>query len=42
MTEKKHPHVAAWWTRLQARPAYAEANFGPFVEFLNMDWMPRC
>jgi glutathione S-transferase len=33
MTEKKHPHVAAWRTRLQARPAYAEANFGPFVDF---------
>lgn len=33
MTEKKHPHVAAWRTRLQAPPAYAEANFGPFVDF---------
>jgi glutathione S-transferase len=32
MTEKKHPRVAAWWTRLQARPAYAQANFGPFVD----------
>jgi glutathione S-transferase len=32
MSEKKHPRVAAWWTRLQARPAYAQANFGPFVD----------
>ena len=32
MTEKKHPRVAVWWTRLQARPAYAQANFGPFVD----------
>ena len=32
MTEKKHPRVAVWWTTLQARPAYAKANFGPFVD----------
>ena len=32
MSDKKHPRVAAWWTKLQARPAYAEANFGPFVD----------
>jgi hypothetical protein len=32
MTEKKHPRVALWWTTLQARPAYANANFGSFVD----------
>ena len=32
VTEKKHPRVAGWWTRLQGRPAYAQANFGPFVD----------
>jgi len=32
MTAAKHPHVHAWWTRLQARPAFARANFGPFVD----------
>ena len=31
MTAKKHPRVSEWWTRLQARPAFARANFGPFV-----------
>ena len=31
MTPKKHPRVADWWTKLQARPAYARADFGPFV-----------
>ena len=32
MTEEKHPRVAAWWTGLQARSAYAEADFGPFLD----------
>jgi len=27
-----HPRVAAWWTRIQARPAYARAKIGPFEE----------
>jgi glutathione S-transferase len=26
------PAVAAWWAALQARPAYARADFGPFVD----------
>jgi glutathione S-transferase len=26
------PKVAAWWRALQARPAYARADFAPFVE----------
>jgi glutathione S-transferase len=28
----KHPRVAEWWTKLQARPAFVRANFGPFLE----------
>ena len=28
---KKHPRVHDWWTKLQARPAYVRADFGPFV-----------
>lgn len=28
----KHPRVNDWWSRLQARPAFVRANFGPFVE----------
>jgi glutathione S-transferase len=32
MTAQKHPRVAAWWSAIQARPAYARANIGPFVE----------
>ena len=31
MTAKKHPRVHDWWTKLQARPAYVRADFGPFV-----------
>ncbi|WMT77641.1 glutathione S-transferase family protein [Bradyrhizobium sp. Ash2021] len=31
MTAKKHPRVHDWWTKLQARPAYQRANFGPFL-----------
>ena len=27
----KHPRVAAWWKSVQARPAFARANIGPFV-----------
>jgi len=26
------PNCAEWWRRLTARPAYARADFGPFVE----------
>jgi hypothetical protein len=28
----KHPRVRDWWTKLPARPAYARANFGPFID----------
>ena len=31
MTAKKHPRVHDWWIKLQARPAYVRADFGPFV-----------
>jgi glutathione S-transferase len=31
MDAKKHPRVHDWWNKLQARPAYVRANFGPFV-----------
>jgi len=27
----KHPGVAEWWAKIQARPAYERANFGPFL-----------
>jgi glutathione S-transferase len=32
MTATKHPRVAEWWTKMQARPAFARANFGPFLD----------
>jgi len=32
VTAKKHPRVADWWTKMQARPAFARANFGPFLD----------
>ncbi|MFY0610294.1 MAG: glutathione S-transferase family protein [Hyphomicrobiaceae bacterium] len=32
MQPDKHPRVAAWWAAIQARPAYARAKIGPFVE----------
>jgi len=31
MTSKHHPRVAEWWASIQARPAFARANIGPFV-----------
>ena len=31
VSAKKHPRVHDWWTKLQARPAYVRADFGPFV-----------
>ena len=31
ISPKKHPRVHDWWTKLQARPAYVRADFGPFV-----------
>jgi glutathione S-transferase len=32
VSETKHPRVLAWWTAIQARPAFAEARIGPFVD----------
>ena len=32
MTAKHHPRVAGWWAKIQARPAFARANIGPFVD----------
>ena len=31
VSAKKHPRVNEWWTIIQARPAFARANIGPFV-----------
>ena len=28
---QKHPRVSEWWSRLQARPAFALAKFDPFI-----------
>ena len=28
----KHPRVADWWAKIQARPAFSRANIGPFLE----------
>ena len=32
MTAAHHPRVAEWWASIQARPAFARANIGPFVD----------
>jgi glutathione S-transferase len=32
MAAQKRPRVSDWWIRLQARPAFTRANFGPFIE----------
>ena len=32
MEKAKRPKVAAWWAAIQARPAFARARIGPFVE----------
>jgi glutathione S-transferase len=32
MRADRHPRVAAWWAAVQARPAFARARIGPFVE----------
>ena len=31
ITPAKHPRVAAWWTAIQSRPAFATAKIGPFT-----------
>jgi glutathione S-transferase len=32
VTEAKHPRVFAWWTAIQARPAFAAAKIGSFTD----------
>jgi len=32
VSDKKHPRVLAWGQAVQARPAFAEAKIGPFVD----------
>ncbi len=32
MESKYHPRVADWWAKIQARPAFALAKIGPFVD----------
>jgi glutathione S-transferase len=32
VTAKKHPYLAQWWANIQARPAFAQANIGPFLD----------
>jgi len=31
VTAQKHPRVTEWWTKIQARPAFARAKFDPFI-----------
>jgi len=32
VTPSKHPRVTAWWQAIQARPAFARAKIGPFLD----------
>jgi glutathione S-transferase len=32
ISAKKHPRLTEWWTKIQARPAFARANIGPFLD----------
>jgi len=32
VSQNNHPRVAEWWAKIQARPAFARANIGPFLE----------
>ena len=32
VTAATHPRVHHWWIRLQGRPAFGRANFGPFLD----------
>ena len=32
VTAAAHPRVTEWWKTIQARPAFARANIGPFVD----------
>jgi glutathione S-transferase len=31
VSEKHHPRITDWWAKIQARPAFARANIGPFA-----------
>jgi glutathione S-transferase len=32
VSAERHPRVLAWWTNIQARPAFARAKIGPFLD----------
>ena len=32
VTANKHPRVSEWWAKIQARPAFARAKIGPFLD----------
>ena len=32
VTRERHPLVADWWSRVQARPAFGRADIGPFTD----------
>jgi glutathione S-transferase len=32
VTDAAHPRVTAWWKAIQARPAFARAKIGPFLD----------
>jgi glutathione S-transferase len=32
VTAAKHPRVTEWWAKIQARPAFARARIGPFLD----------
>ena len=32
VTASKHPRVSEWWAKIQARPAFARAKIGPFLD----------
>jgi glutathione S-transferase len=35
VSENNHPRVSEWWNKIQARPAFARANIGPFTTTLS-------
>jgi len=38
LTAAKRPHAAAWWSSVQARPGYIEAEIGDFMEQSQEGW----
>jgi glutathione S-transferase len=40
VTAAAHPLVTQWWVRIQARPAFARANIGPFLDPPNRSAAP--